>query len=160
MSHASNISGISSFYASHQADKTSCDGCRCTGSVHSACTGCIDQRNSLRDRHADFLNIPDSVVFGDSSLWVSYQNNADSTGASGSSTVVRYSSSGVVVSTWTIAGNVDGLRIDPTGQVWALQNQDANSALTVINPVTNATQRVHVWQYLHRKRELAPPRLR
>lgn len=82
---------------------------------------------------------PDSVVYGDGSLWVAYQNGADSTGASGSSTVVRYSPTGSVVNTWTIAGNVDGLRIDPTGQVWALQNNDGNSALTVINPVTNAT---------------------
>lgn len=82
---------------------------------------------------------PDSVVYGDGSLWVSYQNGADTTGASGSSTVVRYSPAGSVIHTWTIAGNVDGLRIDPAGQVWALQNNDGNSALTVINPVTNAT---------------------
>jgi sugar lactone lactonase YvrE len=82
---------------------------------------------------------PDSVVFGDGSLWVSYQNGADSTGASGSSTVVRYSPSGSVQNTWSIAGNVDGLRIDPSGQVWALQNNDGNSALTVINPATNGT---------------------
>src|SRR5579863_4871186 len=58
---------------------------------------------------------PDSVVFGDGSLWVSYQNGADTTGASGSSTVVRYSPTGSVINTWTIAGNVDGLRIDPGG---------------------------------------------
>ena len=82
---------------------------------------------------------PDSVFFGDGSLWVSYQNGADSTGASGSSTVVRYSPTGSVMHTWTIAGNVDGLRIAPNGQVWALQNNDGNSALTVINPATNAT---------------------
>ena len=82
---------------------------------------------------------PDSVVLGDGSVWVAYQNGADSTGASGSSTVVRYSPTGSVTNTWTIAGNVDGLRIDPTGQVWALQNNDGNSALTVINPATNAT---------------------
>jgi hypothetical protein len=82
---------------------------------------------------------PDPVVFGDGSLWVSYQNGADATGASGSSTVVRYSPAGAVVNTWTIPGNVDGLRIDPGGLVWALQNNDGNSALTVINPVTNAT---------------------
>jgi hypothetical protein len=82
---------------------------------------------------------PDSVVFGDGSLWVSYQNNADSAGASGSSTVARYSLGGSVVNTWTIAGNVDGLRIDPGGMVWALQNNDGNSALTLINPFTNAT---------------------
>src|SRR5579863_1941606 len=82
---------------------------------------------------------PDSVVFGDGSLWVSYQNGADSTGASGSSTVVRYSPAGAVVKTWTIAGNVDGLRVDPSGLVWALQNNDGNSALTVIDPGTNGT---------------------
>ncbi|HLN00612.1 MAG TPA: hypothetical protein VK335_15095 [Bryobacteraceae bacterium] len=82
---------------------------------------------------------PDSVVFGDGSLWVAYQNGADSAGASGSSTVVRYSPAGSVLHTWTIAGNVDGLRIAPNGQVWALQNNDGNSALTVINPATNAT---------------------
>jgi hypothetical protein len=82
---------------------------------------------------------PDSVDFGDGSLWVSYQNGADSAGAGGSSTVVRYSPAGAVIKTWTIAGNVDGLRIAPNGLVWALQNNDGNSALTVINPTTNAT---------------------
>jgi hypothetical protein len=81
---------------------------------------------------------PDSITFGDGSLWVSYQNGADSTGASGSSTVVRYTPSGSVVHTWSISGNVDGLRIDPSGKVWALQNNDGNSALTVIDPQTNA----------------------
>jgi len=78
-------------------------------------------------------------VFGNGSLWVSYQNGADTTGASGSSTVVRYSPAGAIIHTWSIAGNVDGLRIAPNGQVWALQNNDGNSALTVINPATNAT---------------------
>lgn len=41
---------------------------------------------------------------------------------------------------WTIAGNVDGLRIEPTGLVWALQNNDGHSTLTTINPISNATQ--------------------
>ncbi len=83
---------------------------------------------------------PDSVEFGDGSLWIAYQNGADTTGASGSSTVARYSTSGTILSTWSIRGNVDGLRIDPaSGLVWALQNNDANAALTVINPVTNGT---------------------
>jgi len=83
---------------------------------------------------------PDSVTFGDGSLWIAYQNGADTAGASGSSTVVRYSPAGAVLNTWTIKGNVDGLNIDPTsGLVWALQNNDGNSGLTVINPITNAT---------------------
>jgi hypothetical protein len=82
---------------------------------------------------------PDSVVYGDGSLWVAYQNGADSAGASGSSTVVRYGLDGTVQKTFSVAGNVDGLRIDPLGQVWALQNNDGNSALTVINPTNNMT---------------------
>src|SRR6516225_10386883 len=82
---------------------------------------------------------PDSTYFGLGSVWISYQNGADSTGLFGSSTVVRYSPTGVVQQTWSIQGNVDGLRIDPTGLVWALQNNDGNSTLTVINPVSHAT---------------------
>jgi len=83
---------------------------------------------------------PDSVAYGDGSLWIAYQNGADTAGASGSSTVVRYSPTGAVLNAWTIKGIVDGLNIDPTsGLGWALQNNDGNSALTVINPITNAT---------------------
>lgn len=83
---------------------------------------------------------PDSVSYAGGSIWVSYQNGADSTGASGSSTVVRYNTSGAVVNSWMIRGNVDGLRIDPsTGLAWALQNNDGNSTLTAINPVTLGT---------------------
>jgi hypothetical protein len=82
---------------------------------------------------------PDSVVYGDGSVWVSYQNGAASDGSSGASTVVRYSLSGAVQHEWTIPGNVDGLRISPSGLVWALQNNDANAALTTIAPDTNAT---------------------
>lgn len=84
---------------------------------------------------------PDSIYFGDGSVWVSYQNGADSTGmGGGSSTVVRYSTAGAVQHMWSIAGNVDGLRVDPTGQVWALQNNDGNSTLTIIDPTTNLTK--------------------
>jgi hypothetical protein len=82
---------------------------------------------------------PDSVEVGLGSVWISYQNGADSTGLFGSSTVVRYSLSGTVQNTWSIAGNVDGLRLDPSGQAWALQNNDGNSTLTVINPTTLGT---------------------
>lgn len=82
---------------------------------------------------------PDSIYYANGSVWVSYQNGADSTGLSGSSTVVQYTPKGVVQNTWSIAGNVDGLRVDPSGLVWALQNNDGNSTLTTINPVTNAT---------------------
>jgi hypothetical protein len=83
---------------------------------------------------------PDSITIGNGSVWVSYTNGASSTDYTGTSTVVQYSLTGAQEHTYQIAGSVDGLKIDPsTGLVWALQNQDANSRLTVINPGNNTT---------------------
>ncbi len=80
---------------------------------------------------------PDSVTTGNNAVWIEYGNGADSTGAAGSSTVVEYSLSGQVENTYTIAGSADGLKIDPaTGIVFALQNQDGNSMLSLIDPTT------------------------
>jgi hypothetical protein len=82
---------------------------------------------------------PDSIFFGGGSVWVAFQNGADSTGASGSSTVVQYSSIGTIQQTWSIAGNVDGLRPAPSGMVWALQNNDGNSTLTLLQAGSSTT---------------------
>jgi hypothetical protein len=82
---------------------------------------------------------PDSVSIGDGSVWIEYGNGADSTGAGGSSTIVQYSLGGAVQHTYTISGLVDGLKFNPvTGMVWALQNNDANATLSIINPTTHA----------------------
>jgi hypothetical protein len=80
---------------------------------------------------------PDSITTGNGSIWVGYGNGADSTGASGSSTIVQYSASGAVQHTYSISGLTDGLKFNPvTGMVWALQNNDGNSTLSLINPAT------------------------
>jgi hypothetical protein len=81
---------------------------------------------------------PDSITVGNGSVWVEYGNGANSTGAGGSSTIVQYDqANGSIQAQYSIAGSVDGLKIDPTtGLVWALQNQDANSTLSIINPTT------------------------
>jgi hypothetical protein len=82
---------------------------------------------------------PDSITLSKNSVWVSYTNGADSTGLSGSSTIVQYKLNGEVRHTYTIAGSVDGLKVDPrTGRVWALQNQDGNSTLSLINAKTGS----------------------
>ena len=39
---------------------------------------------------------PDSITTGDGSVWVEYGNGAVSTGGSGASTIVQYSSSGSI----------------------------------------------------------------
>ena len=81
---------------------------------------------------------PDSVTIGDGSVWIEYGNGADSTGASGSSTIVQYSTSGAVQHSYTISGLVDGLKFNPvTGMVWALQNNDGNATLSIIDPTTH-----------------------
>src|SRR5215469_395086 len=78
---------------------------------------------------------PDSITLSKNSVWVEYGNGADSTGLSGSSTIVQYKRNGQVRYTYSIAGSVDGLKVDPrTGLVWALQNQDGNSTLSLIDP--------------------------
>jgi glutamine cyclotransferase len=79
---------------------------------------------------------PDSIAVTKNSVWVSYTNGAQSDGTGGSSTIVQYKlRNGKVRSTYSIAGSVDGLKIDPsTGAVWALQNQDGNSTITLIDP--------------------------
>jgi hypothetical protein len=81
---------------------------------------------------------PDSVTIGDGSVWIEYGNGADSTGASGSSTIVQYSRGGAVQQTYTVSGLVDGLKFNPvTGKVWALQNNDGNASLSIIDPTTH-----------------------
>jgi hypothetical protein len=79
----------------------------------------------------------DSVTIGDGSVWIEYGNTAHSTGTGGSSTIVQCSYGRTVQHTYTISGLVDGLKFNPvTGMVWALQNNDANAKLSIINPTT------------------------
>jgi DNA-binding beta-propeller fold protein YncE len=51
---------------------------------------------------------------------------------------VQYSTSGAVQHNYTISGLVDGLKFNPvTGMVWALQNNDGNATLSIIDPITH-----------------------
>ena len=84
------------------------------------------------------LTGPDSITTGDGSVFVEYGNGADSTGAGGSSTIIQYNAAGQVQHTYEIVGSVDGLKYNPyTDKVWALQNQDGNSTLSLIDPNTH-----------------------
>lgn len=81
---------------------------------------------------------PDSITVANGSVWVEYGNGVDSTGViPGNSTIVQYGASGAIRHTYSIAGSVDGLKVNPTtSAVWALQNQDGNATLSLINPST------------------------
>jgi predicted secreted protein len=81
---------------------------------------------------------PDSITTANGTFFIEYGNGADSTGAGGSSKIVQYDKAGNIEHTYTIAGSVDGLKYNPTtGQIWALQNQDGNSTISLIDPVTH-----------------------
>src|SRR5579862_7479905 len=76
----------------------------------------------------------DSISLSHDSIWVAYTNGADSTGASGSSVVAQYDYSGNLLNQYTFPGYVDGLRYDAERDlIWVLQNQDGNSALTLLD---------------------------
>ena len=56
------------------------------------------------------------------------------------SQIVDYNAAGKVKRILTVKGHNDGLRLDPTtNQLWALQNEDANPKLVVIDPITGIT---------------------
>ncbi|MBV9303956.1 MAG: hypothetical protein JOY62_14820 [Acidobacteriaceae bacterium] len=102
-----------------------------------ASSATVDKVSVFASGKAINATAPDSITIANGSIWVSYGNGADSTGLKGSSTVVKYDRTGKVLKTFSIRGNVDGLKFDPeTGIIWALQNQDGNSTLTLIDPET------------------------
>ena len=69
-------------------------------------------------------------------VFVGYGNGVAKDGSDGkSSTIVEYASTGAIVQTFSVPGHNDGLKVDPaTHLVWALQNEDANPNLVIINP--------------------------
>jgi hypothetical protein len=84
---------------------------------------------------------PDSIAVTGGHVFIGYGNNVETDGSSGSSTIVEYTMDGHLVKTFSVPGHNDGLRVNPeTGQLWALQNEDANPSLTIIDP-EDGTQR-------------------
>jgi hypothetical protein len=82
------------------------------------------------------LSAPDSIAVLGNYVFVGYGDNHAPDGSDGlSSQVVQYRMDGSVVYTYTVVGHNDGLKIDPsTHLLWALQNEDANANLVIINP--------------------------
>lgn len=83
---------------------------------------------------------PDSVTFSSTRVFVGYGNGGAPDGSGGAmSTLVKYDMSGTVLKTFTVIGHNDGLRFNnQTGELWALQNEDANSTLIIIDPASGA----------------------
>lgn len=81
---------------------------------------------------------PDSIAMGNGVVFIGYGNTAPPDGSSGTSTIAEYNFSGQILKIYTVKGHNDGLRFDPAGTLWAMQNEDANPYLAIINPATGS----------------------
>src|SRR6202163_3613935 len=81
---------------------------------------------------------PDSIAVWNGNVFVGYGDGAAPDGSDGkSSTIVEYRANGDVVRTYTVPGHNDGLRVNPkTKKLWAMQNEDGNPNIVIINPRT------------------------
>jgi hypothetical protein len=77
---------------------------------------------------------PDSLALWQESVLVGYGNGVAKDGSDGkSSTIVQYSLSGAVQRSFSVKGHNDGLKLIGPNKLWALQNEDANPNLVVID---------------------------
>jgi hypothetical protein len=86
----------------------------------------------------------DSIAVDGNNVFVGFGNGGAPDGSNGgSSTIAQYTSAGAFVQSFTVPGHSDGLRVDPsTHLLWALQNEDSNAQLQVIN-TTSSTNTVY-----------------
>lgn len=85
------------------------------------------------------LSAPDSIAILHDHVFVGYGDGHAPDGSDGlNSQVVEYDMNGNVLYTYTVPGHSDGLKVDPyTHMLWALQNEDLNPNLVIINPETH-----------------------
>lgn len=79
---------------------------------------------------------PDSIAVLDDHIYIGYGDNNDPAGLDGKSNqIVEYDRNGHVVYMYAVVGHNDGLKVNPyTHQIWAMQNEDANPNLVIIDP--------------------------
>ena len=85
---------------------------------------------------------PDSLVLWRESVLVGYGNGVAKDGSDGkSSTIVQYSLTGAFKRTFSVKGHNDGLKLIGANKLWALQNEDANPNLVVIDLQSGTQQK-------------------
>lgn len=86
------------------------------------------------------LSAPDSIAVLHGRVFVGYGDGHAPDGSDGlSSQVVEYDMSGNLLHVYTVPGHSDGLKVNPyTHELWALQNEDLNPNLVIINPETHS----------------------
>jgi hypothetical protein len=94
---------------------------------------------------------PDSIAVADGNIWIGYGDGHLPDGSDGlSNEIVEFTPAGKAVRTISVKGHNDGLRLNPyTHRLWAIQNEDADPKLVVINPATGATQNYSFPKTMH-----------
>lgn len=82
------------------------------------------------------LSAPDSIAVLGEHVFIGYGDGHAPDGSDHlNSQVVEYTMSGSIVHIYTVPGHNDGLKVDPiTHKLWAIQNEDANANLVIIDP--------------------------
>ena len=86
------------------------------------------------------LSAPDSIAVLGDHVFVGYGDGHLPDGSDKlNSQIVEFAQDGSVVHIYAVPGHSDGLKVDPsTHLLWALQNEDANANLVIINPETHS----------------------
>ena len=87
---------------------------------------------------------PDSIALADGHIFIGYGGPGLPDGSDGkSSYIIEYTLDGTQVHVYSVLGHNDGLKLNPEdGKLYAMQNEDANPNLVIIDPGTK-TQTVH-----------------
>ena len=83
---------------------------------------------------------PDSIAAVGGHIFIGFGNGVATDGSDGkSSTIVEHDRNGNVLKTYSVVGHNDGLKVDPkTKNLWAMQNEDGNPNLVIIDPVSGS----------------------
>jgi hypothetical protein len=83
----------------------------------------------------DTVFAPDSVTFSATNVFIGYGNGGAPDGSGGAmSNVVEYDFKGNMIKDFSVVGHNDGLRYNPReNNLWALQNEDGNATLKIID---------------------------
>lgn len=84
------------------------------------------------------LSNPDSITFNSTAIYIGWGNNGGPGGQNAiPSTIIKYDYQGNILNQVNISGHNDGLKINPvTGDLWAMQNEDGNANLQILDPQT------------------------
>jgi hypothetical protein len=94
---------------------------------------------------ANGFSQPDSLERWRDSILVGYQNGVAKDGTDGKfSTIVQYSLDGKIQRMFAVKGHNDGLRVIGENDLWAIQNEDGNPNLAVID-LNTGKQKVYTF---------------